>query len=93
MNARGDTVAARLEDIPLRVREVAAHGVRQGAAVALASACVRTGQDLRLMEPVFPEGEAREEFEELVDDLSMVASTIAKDVSIEAVIGNVFADD
>ena len=45
------------------------------------------------MEPVFPEGEAREEFEELVDDLSMVASTIAKDVSIEAVIGNVFADD
>ena len=37
MNARGDTVAARLRDIPRRVREVAGHGVRQGMAVALAT--------------------------------------------------------
>ena len=46
MNARGDTVAARLQDIPNHVREVAGHGVRRGAAVALATAQFQTGHDL-----------------------------------------------
>ena len=32
-------------------------------------------------------------FEELADDMEMVAAAISEDVSIEAVIGNVFADD
>ena len=45
------------------------------------------------MEPIFPEGDEREEFDELVDDLEMAASAVSEDVSIEAVIGNVFADD
>ena len=34
-----------------------------------------------------------EEFEELADDMEMAASAISEDISIEAVIGNVFADD
>ena len=38
MNARGDTVAARLQDIRRRVWEVVGHWVRRGAAVALATA-------------------------------------------------------
>jgi len=93
VNARGDTVVARLRDIPHRVREAAGHGVCQGVAVALAVVQRQTSCDLRLMEPDFPEGEEREEFEELVDDLEMAASAISEGVSTKAVIGNVFADD
>ena len=93
VNARGDIVVACLQDVPNCVREVAGHGVRRGASMALATAHIQTGCDLWLKEPIFPKGEEREEFEELADDLSMAASAIAEDVSIEAVNGNVFADD
>ena len=95
MNARGDTVAARLQDIPNRIREVAGHGVRRGATVALAMAQFETGHDLLQVEPFrFPLGsEDWWAFKELADEMEMAAATISEDVSIEAVIGNVFADD
>jgi len=95
VNARGNTVAARLQDIPNRIREVAGHGVRRGAAVALATAQFQTGHDLLQVEPVhLPLGsEDWWVFEELADDMEMAAAAISEDVSIEAVIGNVFADD
>ena len=51
-----------------------------------------SGNDLRNLHPIFPEGEEGEEFEELVDDLGMVAPAIAEDVSLDAVVANVFAD-
>lgn len=38
LNALGNTLEARLQDVPVRAREVAFHGVRRGAAVALAIA-------------------------------------------------------
>ena len=95
MNACGDTVAVRLQDIPNRIREVAGHGVRHGAAVALAAAQFETGHYLLQIEPFhFPLGsENWWAFEELADDMEMAAAAISADVSIEAVIGNVFADD
>ena len=95
MNARGDTVAARLRDIPRHVREVAGHGVRWGAAVALATAQYQSGHDFLQVEPVNLSlgGEDWWAFEELADDMEMVATTISEDISIEAIIGNVFADD
>ena len=95
MNARGDTVATRLQDIPNCVREVAGDGVRRGAAVALATAQFQTGHDLLQIVPVhLPLGsEDWWVFEELADDMEMTAAAISEDVSIEAVIGNVFADD
>ena len=95
MNARGDTIAARLQDIPNRIREVAGHGVLRGAAVALATAQFETGHDLLQVEPFrFPLGsEDWWAFEELADDMEMAATAISADVSIEAVISNVFADD
>ena len=94
MNARGTTVAARLQDIPNRIRKVAGHGVRRGAAVALATVQFQTGHDLPQVEPIhLPLGsEDWWVFEELADDMEMAAA-ISEDVSIEAVIGNVFADD
>ena len=51
MNARGNTVAARLEDIPNCVREVAGHGVRRGAVVALATAQLESSHDFLQIEP------------------------------------------
>ena len=95
VNARGNTVAARLQDIPNRVREVAGHGVRCGAAVALATAQFQTGHDLLQVEPVhlLLGSEDWWVFEELADDMEMAAAAISEDVSIEVVIGNVFADD
>ena len=95
MNARGDTVAAHLQDIPNRVREVAGHGVLRGDALTLATAQFQTGHDLLQIEPVhLPLGsEDWWVFEELADDMEMAAAAISADVSIEAVIGNVFADD
>ena len=95
MNARGNTVVDRLRDIPHRVRQVAGLGVRRGVAVALATSQYQSGHDFRQVEPVsFALGnEEWEEFEELADDMEMAASAISEEISIEAVIGNIFADD
>lgn len=38
LNGRGNTLEARLQDVPICAREVAFHGIRHGAAVALAIA-------------------------------------------------------
>ena len=95
MNARSDTIAARLQDIPNRVREVAGHGVRHGAAVALATAQFQTGHDLLQVKPVHPllGSEDWWVFEEITNDMEMAAAAISEDVIIEAVIGNIFAND
>ena len=46
VNARGAVPVVRLHDILNRVREVALHGVRHGAATMLAAAQSRLGQNL-----------------------------------------------
>ena len=93
VKAQGDTIAARLQDIPARVREVTSHGVHRGAAVALAMVQTLSGNDFQTLHPIFPEGEAWEVFEELVDDLGVVATAISDEVNIDNVINNVFADE
>ena len=95
MNTHGDTVADRLQDISRRVQEVAGHGVHRGAAVTLATAQNQSGHDFLQVEPVNVPlgGEDWWAFEELTDDMEMAATTISEDISIEAIIGNVFADD
>jgi hypothetical protein len=94
-NARGDTVAARLQDIPRHVREVVGHGVRHGAAVALTTAQYQSGHDFLQVESVHLPlgGEDWWAVEELADDMEMAATAISEDISIEAIISNVFADD
>ena len=69
--------------------------VRRCAAVALATAQYQSGHDFLQVEPVHLPlgGEDWWAFEELADDMEMVATTISEDISIEAIIGNVFADD
>ena len=91
MNTRGSTVAARLQNIPARVTEVAEHGVHAGAARAIAIVSHMSGADYRQWEPVFPEwGAARDAFDELVDDLSLAADAIVADESLDGVVSNLF---
>ena len=53
-----------------------------------------SGADYRQFQPVFPEwGAEREEFEDLVDDLSIVTDAIVDDVSLEGVVSNVFGEE
>jgi hypothetical protein len=63
--------------------------------MALATAQYQSGHDFWQVEPVdlALAGEEWEEFEELADDMKMAASAFSEDISIEAVVGNVFADD
>ena len=53
VNARGVVPVIRLYDVLNRVREVALHGVRHGAAMALAVAQARSGHELT-SSPWFP---------------------------------------
>ena len=94
MNVRGSTVAARLWNTPARVNEVACYGAHEGAARAIAVVSTMSGADYQQWETVFPErGAAREDFEELVDDLRYVADAIIDDVSLDGVIGNLFEEE
>ena len=43
INARGSTVAARLRNIPSRIREVAGYGAHEGAARAVAVVSTMSG--------------------------------------------------
>jgi hypothetical protein len=63
--------------------------------VALATAQYQSGHDFLQVEPVhlLLGGENWCAFKELVDDMEMAATTISEDISIEAIIGNIFADD
>ena len=91
VNARGSTVAARLRNVPARVMEVAEHRVHAGAARSIAVVSTMSGADYRQWELVFPVwGEARNAFDELVDDLSLLADAIVADVSLEGVVSNLF---
>ena len=56
LNARGDLVVSRLHDIPVRAEEIALHGVRHGAAVALMTAQVNSRHELRGLQPGFADG-------------------------------------
>ena len=85
VNARGDLLVDRLQDIPNRTRQIATHDVRQGAATALAVAQTCTGHNLLLLELVFPEGGGRAGFDNLVVQFDVTANAIANEVSADSV--------
>ena len=94
VNTWGDTIVARLQDVHNRVREVTWHGAHQGAVVAIEVVQTMSRADYRNFQPVFPAvGEEQEDFYELVDDLSIVADAVVEEVSLDAVISNVFDDE
>jgi len=93
VNVRGKTVAARLQNIPARVTEVAEHGAHEGTARAIAVISTMSRADYRQWAPIFPEPRPRRDaFEELVDDLYYPADAVARDVNSEGVISNLFRE-
>jgi len=94
VNAKGSTVAARLRNIPDQVKEVARYGAHEGAARAIAVVSTMSGADYRQWAPVFPEsGPRRDAFEELVEGLYYPADAVARDISPEGVISNLFGEE
>jgi len=65
--------------------EVVTHGIRHGAATALAAAHLHSGVDLRAVEPGFPV-EAPEDVGELVADFTAAANAILAVVDVEQVV-------
>ena len=90
VNAWGAPIDARLQDIPSHVQEIALHGVRHGAALALTAAQVQTGYELHAMETGFPMGDGPEEHEELLEEFIMVAEAIIDITSAQDVVNKVF---
>ena len=77
VNARGTVPVVRLHDIPNRVREVALHGVRHGAAMALASAQAHSSHELRFLPHGFLAMAHPGDYERLIEDFFSAANSIA----------------
>ena len=90
VNAWGSLINVRLQDIPARVQEIALHGFRHGASVALTAAQVQTGYKLHAMETGFPMGDGPEEHEDLLEEFIMVVETIVDITSAQDVVNKVF---
>ena len=72
VNARGVVLVVRLHDIPNCVREVALHGGRHGAAMALASAQAHSGHELRFLPHGFLAVAHSGDYERLIEDFFSV---------------------
>ena len=91
VNARGAVPVVRLHDISNRVREVALHGIRHGAAMALAAAQACSGLNLRLLPHGFSDTAYLGEHERLVEDFMSAANSIAFSTLADDIVGKVFS--
>ena len=84
----------RLLDVPDCVREIALHGVRSGAAGALAAAQMHHGAQLpEFLAPDFVEECNDEDFDELVEEFAPCANAMAQVSSSADIISCVFHDE
>ena len=81
----------RLDDIPNRVRKVALHGVRHGAAMALAAAQARSSHELRLLPHGFPAMAHPVDHERLVEDFFDVTNFVALTSQADDIVNKVFS--
>ena len=91
VNARGAVPVVRLHDIPNHVREVALHGVRHGAIVALAATQARSGHNLRLLPHGFLATERPRDHDRLVDDFFNAANSVAFNTQADDIVSKVFS--
>ena len=80
----------RLHDVPNHAREIALHGVRHDAAVALAVVQVCSGYELQLLPHGFPATDHPEDHENLVENFSNTANTIAFSSSARDIVNKLF---
>ena len=71
----------------MRAGEIFLHGIRHGATVALMSAQVNFGHELRWLQPRFA---IKDDHHELVEDFASHANAVANATSAEVVMNNVF---
>ena len=81
----------RLHDIPNHVREVALHGVRHGAAMALAATQACSGHNLRLLPHGFLDVAHPGDHECLVEDFFSAANSVAFNTLVNDIVGKVFS--
>ena len=79
-----------MHDIPNRIREVALHGVRHGAATALATAQARSGHNLWLLPHGFPDAVHPGDHERLIEDFLSAADSMALNTLADDIVGKVF---
>ena len=91
VNARGAVPVVRLHDIPNHVREVALHGVRHGAAMALAAMQAHSSHELRLLPHGFPATEHPRDHERLVDDFFNTTNFVAFNTQADDIVSKVFS--
>jgi len=91
VNARGAILVVCLYDIPNRVREVALHGVRHGAATTLAAVQARSGHNLRLLPHGFPDEVHPGDHERLIEDFLGAANSVAFNTLADDIVGKVFS--
>ena len=90
VNARGVVPIVCLYDILNHVREVALHGVRHGAAMALAAAQARSGHNLWLLPHGFPDAVHPRDQERLTKDFLSAADSVAFNTLADDIVGKVF---
>ena len=90
INARGSFFNAGLQDILAHVQEIALHGVRHGASVALTVVQVQIGYELHAMETGFPMGDGPEEHEDLMEEFVAATEAIVDITSAQDVVNKVF---
>ena len=91
VNARCAVPLVRLYDIPNRVREVALHGVRHGAAMALASAQAHSSHELRFLPHGFPAVAHPGDYERLIEDFFTGANSVAFISQADDIVAKVFS--
>ena len=79
-----------LHDIPNHVREITLHGVRHGAAMALAAAQARSSHELRFLPHGFLATEHPGDHERLVEDFFDAANSIGLTTQAEDIVNKVF---
>ena len=77
VNARGVAHEDRLQDIPIRAREVATHGVCYGAGATLAAAQLHSRHELRHLVPGFSDTDRLEDQEDLIGDFTDAIEAMA----------------
>jgi hypothetical protein len=69
---------------------VATHGVHYGASAALAVVQLRSGHELRHLEPSFPDTDRLEDQEDLIGDFTDATEAIAGIIHAEDIVNIVF---
>jgi hypothetical protein len=91
VNACDGTTVEHLNEIEPRVEEIAIHGVRTGAAAALAVAQLHHGVQLAdSLTPTFIEECMDKGFDELVEEFADRANVVAHVTPVEDIVNKVF---